>query len=242
MCSSDLDGVTGDVITQVMLDDSTSGYGVYRMGSGGLVLAASGLGTGGAAENGKALTSGKAAWTTKATITGVSEQADGTIALLLQTGTGSKVTYSEQIFTEQGVATTVKGKVLNGTSGDDTIEGLGGNDTLTGLAGADVLTGGAGADTFVLKAATDSLTGSMDTITDFSVRDKLDLKGIDANTSKSSDQAFTFSKSGAAKNAVWWDAENGALYGDTTGDAVADFGIEITLAGLSEITATSIVL
>jgi Ca2+-binding RTX toxin-like protein len=240
------DGVTGDVITSVVLDDTASGYGVYRMGSGGLVLAASGLSQNGEAEEGIALMSGKSGWTTRATIGGITQQADGTFALLLQTGTGNKVTYSDQIFTAQGVTTTVKGKSIPGTTDDDTLTGLGGNDTLTGLAGADVLTGGAGADNFVYRSVADSAAGSMDTITDFGVRDKLDLKGIDANQSVAKDQAFRFSTTGEANYSVWWEpgdeSDSGTLYGDTTGDAIADFGIEITLVGMSEISATSIVL
>jgi hypothetical protein len=45
---------------------------------------------------------------------------------------------------------------------------------------------------------------------------------------------------------VWWasgeESGNGTLYGDVTGDASADFGIEISLIGLSQLEAKHIVL
>jgi Ca2+-binding RTX toxin-like protein len=58
---------------------------------------------------------------------------------------------------------------LTGGDGNDTLTGGAGNDTLTGGAGADTLTGGAGSDIFRINALTDSLIGSMDTITDFAI-------------------------------------------------------------------------
>jgi Ca2+-binding RTX toxin-like protein len=240
------DGVTGDVITSVVFDDTASGYGVYRMGSGGLVLAASGLSQGGEAEEGVALMSGKAAWSLKGTVAAIQTHADGTVGLLLQSGTGSKATYTDQVFTSAGLATTVKGRAVAGTAEGEALEGTAGNDTLTGGGGSDELSGGSGADTFVYRAITESALDGMDTITDFSVRDRLDLKGIDANQVVGKDQAFKFSTAGAANYSVWWESgeesDSGTLYGDVTGDASADFGIEVSLIGLSQIEAKHIVL
>jgi hypothetical protein len=240
------DGVTGDVITSVVFDDAASGYGLYRMGSGGLVLAASGQDQGGEAEAGVALMSGKAAWSLKGTVAAIQTHADGTVGLLIQSGTGSKATYTDQVFTSAGLATTVKGKSVQGTGEGEALEGTAGNDTLTGGGGVDELSGGSGSDTFVYRTILESGLDGMDTITDFSVRDKLDLKGIDANQLVGKDQAFRFSTTGEANYAVWWasgeESGNGTLYGDVTGDASADFGIEISLIGLSQLEAKHIVL
>ena len=79
-------------------------------------------------------------------------------------------------------------------------------------------------------------------ITDFSSGDKIDLKAIDANTAKASDQTFLFSTKGAAANSVWWASDAYTLFGDNTGDGVADFGIEVELVGMTQLTATSITL
>jgi len=239
------DGVTGDVITSVVFDDTASGYGVYRMGSGGLVLAESGQSQGGEAEGGVALMSGKAAWSLKGTVAAIQTHADGTVGLLIQSGTVSKPTYTDQVFTSSGLATTVKGKSVPGTAEGEALAGTAGNDTLTGGGGSDELTSGSGSDTFVYRTIAESALEEMDTIVDFSVRDKLDLKGIDANQLVGKDQAFKFSTAGAANYSVWWasgESDSGTLYGDVTGDAEADFGIEISLIGLSQIEAKHIVL
>ena len=84
---------------------------------------------------------------------------------------------------------------LNGNGGNDTLRGGDGADRITGGAGYDTMTGGAGADTFVFKLADDigdGTRGLRDVITDFMhAVDRVDLSGIDANTSARGDQAFT---------------------------------------------------
>ncbi|WP_040261690.1 putative Ig domain-containing protein [Pseudomonas massiliensis] len=75
---------------------------------------------------------------------------------------------------------------LNGLAGEDTLNGGGGNDLINGGAEADTLTGGAGADTFVYASRLDSYrnynTGGAtvtDLITDFDVAsDKIDLSEL----------------------------------------------------------------
>lgn len=104
-------------------------------------------------------------------------------------------------------------------------------------AGSDILFGGAGNYIFVYKSISDSLSDSFDYLLEFFGGDKIDLKGIDANTALKGDQAFTF-KTSASTNAVWWNTE--MLYGDVNGDAVADFGIHVSLVGLSELRAVDI--
>ncbi|MFN3738846.1 ExeM/NucH family extracellular endonuclease [Hydrogenophaga sp.] len=69
-------------------------------------------------------------------------------------------------------------KLVQGTSGRDTLVGAVGDDRLVGGAGADTLTGGAGADTFVYSSVRDAL----DTITDFTPGiDRLDLSALMAS-------------------------------------------------------------
>lgn len=102
---------------------------------------------------------------------------------------------------------------LTGMAGHDSIFGGGGADTIYGGNGGDDLMGGSGADVFVYKAhgesqatvTVPSLPGgaqgapvrgpgvNTDIIYDFSVaeQDKIDLKLIDAQTSKAGDQDFT---------------------------------------------------
>lgn len=60
--------------------------------------------------------------------------------------------------------------ILQGNTGDDIIFGGAGNDEIAGGAGNDILTGGSGNDTFNFKFG-----DGIDTITDFSVGDKINL-------------------------------------------------------------------
>ena len=79
------------------------------------------------------------------------------------------------------------GSTLKGGGGNDTLIGGAGADTLVGGAGVDSLTGGAGADIFAFATGDSSASsGQHDLITDFlSGTDKIDLTGIDADTSTS---------------------------------------------------------
>jgi len=146
----------------------------------------------------------------------------------------------ESLKSATSAAIATKALTLLGGDGSDTLTGWSGADRITGGGGADTLTGGAGADIFIYRSVDDSLPTSFDNILDFSAADKIDLKGIDAMTSRAGDQAFAFSQNGAAKNAVWWDA--GTLYGDNTGDAAADFAIYVNLVGLSDVKVSNIIL
>lgn len=80
-----------------------------------------------------------------------------------------------------------------GTVGNDTLSGGDGNDTIEGSGGADRAFGGAGADTFVFRHQTD-FGGHPDYIGDFSRAegDKIDFSLIDANTTVTGNNAFTF--------------------------------------------------
>jgi Ca2+-binding RTX toxin-like protein len=129
-----------------------------------------------------------------------------------------------------------------GLGGQDYISAGGGNDVLVGGAGKDTLVGGAGNDIFRYGAVSESPQGAnlRDTISDFARgSDRIDLAGIDANSSVAGNQAFTFVGTGAFTGA------SGQLrYGvfgttavveaDINGDRVADLQIAVNnIAALS---------
>ena len=118
----------------------------------------------------------------------------------------------------------------------------------------DTLTGNGGANTFVFADGdTGAVSGARDLITDFVPgTDHIDLTGIDADTTASGHDAFRF------LGTAGFDGSAGALHtsydaahnvtileGDTNGDGVADFGIElagnVTLSQ-SDFTAGSLLL
>jgi Ca2+-binding RTX toxin-like protein len=76
---------------------------------------------------------------------------------------------------------------LRGNAADERINGGAGNDRIRGEAGNDVLTGGEGRDTFIFK--TTDVFGDLgdqnfvDTITDFSTTDRLDVRDLLSNLS-----------------------------------------------------------
>jgi Ca2+-binding RTX toxin-like protein len=126
--------------------------------------------------------------------------------------------------------------ILTGLDGADSLSGATGTDTLVGGAGDDTLVGGSNADYFVY--ADGPVPGGsglgVDTIMDFShsTGDKLDLSGLDANTGVGGDQAFTFiganSFHGIAGELRFATISGGvAVMGDTNGDGLADFTINL---------------
>ncbi|MDT1064667.1 calcium-binding protein [Paracoccus sp. CPCC 101403] len=123
---------------------------------------------------------------------------------------------------------------LSGLAGNDTLNGGAGNDVLDGGTGADRMAGGGGADSFVFTALSDSTAGptGRDTITDFSVtqHDLIDLRGIDANMSRTGNQAFNYignaAFTGHAGELSARTVTGGTLIsGDVNGDKIADFAI-----------------
>jgi Ca2+-binding RTX toxin-like protein len=121
---------------------------------------------------------------------------------------------------------------LQGDAGDDTLTGGTGADVLFGGAGADILTGGSGKDTFVWKSTSD-FASRADQITDFARGDKIDLSALDANSTKSGDQAFSYIGSKAFSHHAG-ELQVQALAGgnwlvsaDTDGNGKADFTIQV---------------
>ncbi|HWL56778.1 MAG TPA: calcium-binding protein [Paracoccus sp. (in: a-proteobacteria)] len=133
---------------------------------------------------------------------------------------------------------------LVGGAGNDTLNGLAGNDRLVGGAGKDVLTGGAGADTFIFNTIQESGKGAArDVIADFvSGVDTIQLSAIDANSTIAGNQAFHWSGAQASAYGVWsvQSGNNRLVRGDTNGDGVFDF--EIQLNGVSRLTANDFIL
>jgi uncharacterized delta-60 repeat protein len=135
--------------------------------------------------------------------------------------------------------------ILSGGDGADTLVGGLGNDTLVGGQGKDVLEGGSGSDVFVFNAASESGTTSAgwDVVNDF-VRgqDKIDLRGIDANTATVANDAFTTFIAGTAAFTAAGQLKivGGVLYGNTDGDADAEFAIQLT--GVTQLTAADVML
>ena len=126
---------------------------------------------------------------------------------------------------------------LSGGSGNDTLSGGGGNDTLTGGIGVDVLTGGDGADTFVFAFGHSSAaSGQHDRISDFAKGiDRIDISGIDAIAATGAMDSFHFIGSSGFDGTAgalnyFYDSARGVtvVQGDTNGDRVADFAIDLT--------------
>jgi len=146
-------------------------------------------------------------------------------------GTGNDL--NNQITGNQGKNT------LHGGKGADTLDGGDGKDTLDGGVGQDLMIGGKGADVFVV-----TLEKSGDVIQDFSKLegDKIDLSAIDANTSKTFNQAFKFigSEAFSAAGQLRFETTTSTLYGNVNADSTADFSIQ--LSGITSLTGADFVL
>jgi len=134
-------------------------------------------------------------------------------------------------------------ETLNGTSNSDIINALGGNDVLNGRGGADRLTGGSGSDRFVFD---NTASANGDVITDFSTNsDKLDFRLIDADIIRKGDQKFTWldtaNFTGRAGQLREYNSDgHHFVAGDTNGDGIADFTLEVL--GSTNLTQTDIYL
>lgn len=141
------------------------------------------------------------------------------------------------------------GASLSGNALGNSLSGGAGDDVLRGLGGADSLRGGLGADTFVLMQAQDTGLNARDTILDFNAEqgDRIDLSAVDANTGTVGNQAFdasilttgtAFTAAGQLRLEVA--GANAVLYGNTDGDAEAEFAV--VLMGVSAMTVDCLVL
>lgn len=132
--------------------------------------------------------------------------------------------------------------ILIGNDFSNILSGGSGNDVLLGGAGADRLTGGSGNDTFAYLSLADSGVGSgvRDVITDFKSGDRVDLSAIDAKSNSGGNDAFSFIGSAAFSAAGQLRFAAGVLAGDTNGDGMADF--EIQLLGVFSMAKSGLVL
>ncbi len=123
---------------------------------------------------------------------------------------------------------------LFGNGGDDVLSGDGGEDLLIGGPGADLLTGGYEGDIFQINHGDSGLGAGADRITDFvQIVERIDLRGIDADTGTAGDQAFSFigasAFSGTAGELRYeFDGVDTWVQGDIDGDSAADFEIVLT--------------
>jgi serralysin len=120
---------------------------------------------------------------------------------------------------------------LFGDLGGDTLIGGGGKDMLRGGLGTDRLTGGSSADRFDFdRAAECGIGAARDVITDFirSQADKIDLATIDAKSTVSGNQAFTFVGTKALSGAAGQlRCSDGIIQGDSNGDGAADLELQV---------------
>lgn len=123
---------------------------------------------------------------------------------------------------------------LGGGKGRDTLDGDKGRDTLDGGTGLDTLEGGRGADSFTFSAAPRKVKKNTDIILDFKrgQGDVIDVSGIDADKDAAGDQQFDFIKkkkfSGDGAELRFTKKEGDTfVYGDTDGDAKAEFAFRI---------------
>jgi Ca2+-binding RTX toxin-like protein len=153
---------------------------------------------------------------------------DGAILVESPRGTSGAIVFLTQVVLEEG-----------SPAGRDVLSGDAGSDVLIGGLGADTLTGGAGRDIFAYRVVEDSAPRSGDYVTDFSRRDQVNLKDIDADVSTTTNEAFHFVAgfTGAAAEAwLHYDRELDLTYleldvnGDATADAIIKFAGRVTTA------------
>ncbi|MBB3020708.1 hypothetical protein FHR70_003794 [Microvirga lupini] len=211
----------------------------------GFTYDATGMLNGGAVESFGGFQSGKPSLTVK----GISVPAASFVAAARTSSRSDDLALLKKALAGNDKITGGNGVYLLDKYVGDKLEGFGGNDVLYGRRGADRLYGGTGADTFVFKSAKDSTVAlnGRDTIYDFSARqkDRIDLKAMDAKTTVSGNQSFTFiGKNGFHEKAGelrYNKVSGGAVVsGDVNGDGVADFAMY--LKGISTVSKSYFML
>jgi Ca2+-binding RTX toxin-like protein len=159
------------------------------------------------------------------------------------------------------LSATGEGNRLDGGAGDDRLilsgewnraSGGDGSDIISSGWGRDTMTGGASTDVFDFNRCSDSDVQARDVIKDFEAGvDHIDLRGIDASTLRTGNNAFTFigaerfHKVAGELHFKFYDREGTdhdvtVVSADVTGDGRTDFAI--TLTGLKMLTAADFVL
>ena len=135
---------------------------------------------------------------------------------------------------ETDTLTGIEGVV--GTRAADTFHGDGNANWFMGGDGKDLYTGGGGRDTFDFNTVNDSRVGfsARDVITDFAHgQDKIDLTGIDADTTKAGDQAFHWVGSAAFTGApgelgFFTSGANTVIQASNDTDSAGELQIQLT--------------
>ncbi|MBP7001501.1 M10 family metallopeptidase [Amaricoccus sp.] len=137
------------------------------------------------------------------------------------------------------------GDTLIGGAGDDMLSAGSGGDVLRGGAGGDVLIGGGGADVFDFDLAVESRPGARDELREEAGRapafegagvaggDRIDLAGIDADTTRGGDQAFHLGGGAAIGRLIAVEVGGDTiLRGQCDGDAAFEFELLIADGGV----------
>ena len=150
----------------------------------------------------------------------------------------SSVTYTLSADVDNLTLTGTAAINATGNIGKNVLVGNKGANLITGGKGQDIMTGGLGADTFDFNSTVESAaTLKHDQIKDFvHLTDKIDLSTIDANSTGTGNAVFTFLEGlgtaftpGTAGQVHFvTSGTNTMIEGDTNGDAIADFQIELT--------------
>ncbi len=127
---------------------------------------------------------------------------------------------------------------IDGLSGNDTVRGQGGDDTIRGGIGSDVLVGGLGHDTFQFVNLNGSTPAGPDQLSagdsgnafdnpGATSGDRIDVAGLDANTTTTGNQTFLFG--GTTKGHLWLtDSGNDTIVrGNIDNDSAAEFQLVI---------------
>ena len=125
---------------------------------------------------------------------------------------------------------------LDGGAAADVLTGQAGNDIVVGGAGADRMDGGTGRDVFDYNrfADTGRAAAGADVIAGFvSGQDRIDLSTLDANTTVTGNQVFTFIGSAAFTEAGQVRYAGGVLYASNDADATAELAIQLSGVALS---------
>ncbi|MDO5369598.1 M10 family metallopeptidase C-terminal domain-containing protein, partial [Paracoccus sp. (in: a-proteobacteria)] len=133
------------------------------------------------------------------------------------------------------------GRTIEGGSGNDVLRGTSGDDILVGKGGRDIFTGGSGRDTFVFSEA-----GSYDRITDWEKGDRIDLRGLDADSGRWGHQGFDFVGSNWLRDAgdlgVYTNRAQNKTYVQANTDNDREFEVNIVLDGVHQLSASDFLI
>jgi serralysin len=115
------------------------------------------------------------------------------VSLALAGAQNTLVSGFDKLISIENLTGSVNGDLLSGNAKVNAIDGGEGDDSIAGGGDADALTGGAGNDLFIFASTGDSTSADRDSISDYEDgTDKIDVSAIDAKSSTTSDDSFTF--------------------------------------------------